>query len=356
MTERKFDHAKAEAFGNRMMDMLNMGSLALMTSIGHRTGLFDTMASLEPSTSQQIADAAGLNERYVREWLGSMFTGGFVEYDTDSKSYTFPAEHAALLTRGAAPDNIAAFTQYVPLLGSVEDGIVDAFKNGGGVPYSSFPRFQEVMAEDSGQTVVPALLSHILPLADGLVARLEAGIDVLDVGCGAGRALNIMAAEFPNSRFTGSDISEQGLALGRSEAAHRGLNNLKFEVGDATDLGYSEEFDLVTTFDAVHDQAAPDRVLASIAKALRSDGLYLMQDIKASSEVQNNVDHPAGPFLYAISVMHCMTVSLAVGGKGLGTMWGRELALEMLTDAGFGNVEVKQLDHDFQNEYFLSMK
>ena len=356
MTEQKFDDAKAEAFGDRMMDMLNLGSLALMTSIGHRTALFDTMAGLQPSTSQQIADAASLDERYVREWLGAMLTGGFVDYDLSNGTFSLPAEHAALLTRAASPDNLAAFAQYVPLLGSVEDGIVDAFKNGGGVPYSGFPRFQEVMAEDSGQTVVPALLSDILPLADGLVERLKMGIDVLDVGCGAGRALNIMANEFPNSRFTGSDISEEGLELGRSEAAKRGLSNLKFEVGDATDLGYDREFDLITTFDAVHDQAAPDKVLASIGNSLRDDGLYLMQDIKASSEVQNNVDHPAGPFLYTISTMHCMTVSLAVGGKGLGTMWGRELALEMLGDAGFTNVEVKQLEHDFQNEYFLSGK
>ncbi|MDA1280699.1 MAG: methyltransferase domain-containing protein, partial [Chloroflexi bacterium] len=147
-----------------------------------------------------------------------------------------------------------------------------------------------------------------------------------------------------------------GPGIGRSEAADRGLTNLKFEVGDAADLGYDREFDLITTFDAVHDQAAPDKVLTSIARALRSDGLYLMQDIKASSEVQNNVDHPAGPFLYAISVMHCMTVSLAVGGMGLGTMWGREMALKMLAEAGFRDVEVKQLDHDFQNEYFLSTK
>lgn len=207
MTEQKFDDAKAEAFGDRLMDMLNLGSLALMTSIGHRIGLFDAMADLDSSTSQQIAVASGLNERYVREWLGAMLAGGFVEYDVPNQAYSLPAEHAVLLTRDAAPDNIAAFAQYIPLLGSVEDGVVDAFKNGGGVPYSGFPRFQEVMAEGSGQTVVPVLLSHILPLADGLVARLEAGIDVLDVGCGAGRALNIMAAEFPNSRFIGSDIS-----------------------------------------------------------------------------------------------------------------------------------------------------
>lgn len=135
MSDKKFDDAKAEAFGDRMMDILNMGSLALMTSVGHRTGLFDAMSGLEASTSQQISDAAGLSERYVREWLGAMLTGGFVEYDASSKSYSLPAEHAALLTRDAAPDNIAAFAQYIPLLGGVEDGIVDAFKNGGGVPY-----------------------------------------------------------------------------------------------------------------------------------------------------------------------------------------------------------------------------
>jgi ubiquinone/menaquinone biosynthesis C-methylase UbiE len=356
MSEPKFDDAKAEAFGDRLMDMLNLGSLALMTSIGHRTGLFDAMSNLAPSTSRQISDSSDLNERYVREWLGAMLTGGFVEYDAGTKTYSLPAEHATSLTRNAAPENMAAFAQYIPLLGGVEDGIVDAFRNGGGVPYSGFPRFQEVMAEDSGQTVVPALLTDILPLSDGLVERLESGIDVLDVGCGAGRALNIMAAEYPNSRFTGSDISEEGLGVGRTAASKNGLTNLKFEVGDATDLGYSDEFDFITTFDAVHDQAAPGKVLASIEKALRSDGLYLMQDIKASSEVQNNVEHPAGPFLYTISTMHCMTVSLAVGGAGLGTMWGRELALDMLSSAGFSNTEVKQLEHDFQNEYFLSTK
>ncbi len=356
MTGQKFDEKRAEAFGDRLLDMLNMGSLALMTSIGHRTGLFDTMAGLKPSTSQQIADTASLNERYVREWLGAMLTGGFVEYDPATKTYVLPAEHAAFLTRGPASDNMASFAQYVPLLGTVEDRIVECFRNGGGVPYSGFPRFQEVMAEDSGQTVVRALVEDILPLADGLIERLETGIDVIDVGCGAGRALNVMAARFPNSRFTGSDISEDGLEMGRAEAAERGLTNLKFEVRDATDLGYDSTFDLITTFDAIHDQAAPDSVLSSIGRALRSDGLYLMQDIKASSEVQNNVDHPAGPFLYTISTMHCMTVSLAVGGAGLGTMWGRELALKMLAEAGFPNVEVKQLDHDFQNEYFLATK
>jgi hypothetical protein len=189
MTTTTIDQAKVDHFTSRMMEVLNHGALALMTSVGHRTGLFDTMAVLPPATSAQIAEAAGLNERYVREWLGAMVVGAIVEYDPAGNTYCLPPEHAAALTRNAAPNNIAAFTQYIPLLGSVEDGIVRAFRNGGGVPYADFGRFHEVMAEDSGQSVLPALFDHILPLAPGLIDRLEQGIEVLDVGCGRGKAL-----------------------------------------------------------------------------------------------------------------------------------------------------------------------
>ncbi len=137
-------------------------------------------------------------------------------------------------------------------------------------------------------------------------------------------------------------------------AAAAGLQNAAFEIRDATDRGYSSEFDLVTTFDAAHDQITPASVLAGNAQALRPNGVYLMQDIAASSELQNNLDHPIGPFLYAISCMHCMTVSLASGGEDLGTMWGKEKALEMLAEAGFGNVSVTQFEHDIQNSYYVA--
>ena len=197
MTTPDLDRAKAEEFAERMVGVLNEGAIALMTSIGHRAGLFDAMAGLPPSTSDQIADAAGLNERYVREWLGAMVVGKIIEHDPQEGTYQLPQEHAAFLTRAASPDNIAAFAQYIPLLGSVEDGIVESFKRGGGVPYSAFPRFHEVMAEDSGQTVLPALKDHILPLMGGLTERLEEGIDVLDVGCGSGKALTLLARKFP---------------------------------------------------------------------------------------------------------------------------------------------------------------
>ncbi len=241
-------------------------------------------------------------------------------------------------------------------MGSVEDGIVERFREGGGLPYSEYPRFHEVMAEDSGQGVVSALISAILPLAPGLLERLEAGIDVLDVGCGSGRALNLMARTYPNSRFTGYDFSEEAIGRGRAEAAGHGTSNIRFEVKDAASLDEKEAYDLITTFDAVHDQAHPATVLEGIADALRPDGVYLMQDIAGSSHLQNNMDHPLGPFIYTISTMHCMTVSLAQNGDGLGTMWGEEKAREMLGEAGFTDVEVRQLPHDIFNNYFISTR
>src|SRR5829696_6925068 len=182
MSITDLDQAKAEAFAERMVGVLNEGAIALMTSIGHRTGLFDVMAGLPPSTSEQIASATNLNERYVREWLAAMVVGKIVEHNPEDGTYYLPQEHGAFLTKAASPDNIAVTAQFIPLMGSVEDEIVESFKNGGGVPYSAFPHFHEVMAEDSGQTVVAALTDHILPLVPGLTERLVIGIDVLDVG------------------------------------------------------------------------------------------------------------------------------------------------------------------------------
>ncbi len=357
MTTQEIDQAKAEAFAEQLINDLNGGAMSLMMSIGHRTGLFDAMVELPPSTSEQIASAAGLNERYVREWLDAMVVGRIVEHDPRNATYHLPQEHSAFLTRAASPDNIAVTAQFVPLMGSVEDGIVESFKKGGGVSYSAFPRFHEVMAEDSGQTVVAALTDHILPLVPGLTERLEEGIDVLDVGCGSGRAMNLMARKFPNSSFTGYDFSEEGIARARAEAEEHGTKNVRFEVKDVAALDEEEaSYDLITTFDAVHDQARPAAVLKGIADALKNDGVYLMQDIAGSSHVHNNMDHPIGPFLYTISTMHCMTVSLAQGGEGLGTMWGEEKAKEMLEEAGFTKVEVEQLPHDFSNSYFVITK
>jgi len=355
MAVNVLERSAAEVFGERVVQIINDGALALMLSIGHRTGLFDRMAALPPASSEEIARSANLSERYVREWLGAMVTGGIVKYDGATRQYALPAEHAACLTRAASPTNMAVTAQWIPLLGSAEGAVVEAFAHGRGVPYSAYPRFHEVMAEESGQTVVAGLFEHILPLVSGLDRRLSAGMDVLDIACGSGRALVAMALRYPSSRFTGIDVSGEAIAAGRAEAARRGLANLRFEQGDVAELNGVGVYDLVTAFDAIHDQARPADVLAGIRRVLRPAGVLLMQDIAGHTHVADNRDHPLGPFLYTISCLHCMSVSLAAGGPGLGAMWGREQALEMLGAAGFENVTVDTLPHDPINNYYIAL-
>jgi SAM-dependent methyltransferase len=346
----------SDAFAEKLLSTLNQGALCLMVSVGHRTGLFDAMAELPPSTSEEIAVAAGMNERYVREWLGAMVTGEVVRIDPVSGKFELPSSHAACLTRKNPSDNMAVFAQYIPGLGYVEDEIVDCFQNGGGVSYDKFPRFHAVMEEDSGQSVVSSLSDHILPLDPTLTQKLSEGIQMLDLGCGRGRALHTLAETFPNSSFLGYDLSKDAIAYASSAAERSGLTNLSFEVRDLSDFHETADpdaFDLVTTFDAVHDQAYPLHLLKGIRRTLKSDGLYLMVDIHSSSDLAKNVDHPLGTLLYTVSCLHCMTVSLAQGGEGLGAMWGREKAEELLAAADFGSVEVHRLEHDVQNDYYL---
>jgi SAM-dependent methyltransferase len=328
-----------------------------MVSVGHRTGLFDALEDGAWVSSDALATRAGLDERYVREWLGAMVTSGIVECDGQTTTYRLPSEHGACLTRAATPNNLAMFAQYIAELGSVEGDIVHCFEHGGGVPYERFGRFHEIMAEDSGQSVLPALEEHILPLIPGIQEKLASGIRVLDLGCGRGRALMDMAARYPASRFTGFDLSAEALAWATAEAEERGLGNVRFEMRDLATFDADAEpaaFDFVTTFDAVHDQGSPRAMVRGIRRTLAEGGVYMAQDINGSSHVHENTDHPIGTLLYTISCMHCMTVSLAQkDGEGLGAMWGRQKAIEIFNEAGFGSVEVNELSHDVQNCYYV---
>jgi SAM-dependent methyltransferase len=356
MTTQALDPAKAEAFAGQMIGMLNGALTALMVSVGHRTGLFDKMATMPPSTSAQIAKATGLNERYVREWLGNMTTARVVEHDAEKGTYWLPGEHAASITRAAGPGNLATMAEFLSQMGMVEDGIVEAFQKGGGVPYSGFPKFQRQMAALSAQVFDVTLLDATLPLVSGLTDRLRAGIDVADVGCGQGHAINLMANAFPASRFVGYDFSTEAVEAGQGEARAMGLSNASFEQKDVSSLGSSARFDFITAFDSIHDQAHPRKVLKGIFDALKPGGAFLMVDIAADSTHAGNMDHPMAPAFYAISTFHCMTVSLALGGEGLGTMWGEGKARELLGEAGFKEVEVKRVEGDIMNAYYVCRK
>jgi 2-polyprenyl-3-methyl-5-hydroxy-6-metoxy-1,4-benzoquinol methylase len=356
LDKQDYDNYKAEEFASKMFQFLNSGMMSLMISIGYKTGLFDIIAQLKPSTSQEISNAAKLNERYIREWLGAMVTGNIIEYDPLTEKYFLPKEHSAFLTRKSGIDNLAVLTQYVSLMGNVEDKIVECFRNGGGLPYSEYPKFQQLQAEETARIFDSKLTNQILPLIPEINNRLNDGIRVLDIGCGRGRAVNLMGKAFPRSKFTGCDISHEGISSAKAEAKNMGLTNVQFEIKDALSVEELGKFDLITAFDTIHDQVQPTKVLKAINASLNNDGFFLMQDIAASSKVEKNIDSLLAPTLYTISTMHCMSVSLAFDGEGLGTMWGKELAVNKLTEAGFKDIKVKNVEGDIMNYYYVSRK
>lgn len=352
----QFDAAAAESFAGDMAGILNAGALAVMLSYGHQTSLFDRMADLPPSTTDAIAKAAGLAERYVREWLAAMVTGGIVRYEPKGALYHLPPEHAAALTRGAPMGNFACTAQLVSMIAASEERVLDCFQTGEGTKYEDYPCFHKVMAEDSGQTVVAQLFDVVVPLVPGLDGRLRDGIDVMDAGCGEGKALVALAGHYPQSRFVGYDLCADAIETANGLAQSKGLTNLRFEAKDLTGYDAKDAFDFVTSFDAVHDQKDPQALISSLYGCLRSGGAYLMQDIGGSAVLENNLDFAMAPFLYSVSLSHCMPVSLGQGGAGLGTMWGWETALEMLKVAGFSGPERHVLPLDPMNVWFVSQK
>lgn len=352
--EDTVDPARVEAFAGQILGAIADASTALTLSIGHRTGLFDTVAGLPPSTSDEIATAAELHERYVREWLAAMLVGGIVEHDPAAGTWSLPPEHAAVLTREAGKDNLAKLAQFIGLLADVEHQVVRCFREGGGVSYDAYAEFHALMAEDSKDVAEDLLVDEVVPLVDGLAERLTRGIRVADIGCGSGHHLNVLARAFPSSTFVGYDFSAEAIGEARAAASSRGLENVRFELRDVSNLSGTGPFDLVTAFDAIHDQAHPASVLRGVADQLAPDGVFLMVDIRASSHPHENVDLPTAPFLYAVSLLHCMTVSLAQDGTGLGAAWGRQTATRMLHEAGFATVDLHALEGDFINDYYVA--
>lgn len=347
---------EVEAFSSKIMDTLNNAFLSLSLSTGYRTGLFETMARLPAATSCEIADAAGLHERYVREWLGAMVTGGIVRYRAGDKKYHLPAEHAQVLTSAAGLNNMARFAQLIPQLGGVAPQIESSFREGGGVPYSAYPEFMQLWSEVNGERLDATLTQQVLPLMPDVVQALERGISVLDVGCGDGHVLRLMASAYPNSDFTGYDLVDESIQLAVDKAKAQGLGNICFKKCDILAINTRKKYDLVTAFDSVHDLAEPANVLNAINTILADQGTFLMVDLAASSNLEDNINHPLGSWLYTSSCMHCVTVSMQQGGEGLGAMWGEQKAMAMLADAGFNQVSVKKINDDPFNNYYIARR
>src|SRR5438093_4821333 len=268
--EPAFDKSRAKAFTQLVVRHFEGAAVTVMVEVGRRVGLFDAMARMGPATSAGIAAETGLHERYVREWLGAMVCGGVVEYDAAARAYRFPPEHAAALT-GASTKNLATVAEIFPLLSRVIPDVVEAFRTGRGVPYRAYqPDFTGLMDRRSRPRYDEHLFGTYLALPEGLIPRLETGIRVADVGCGTGYCVALMARRFPRSTFVGYDLSEDAIAAARQVTPP--LANASFAVQDIARLETPTPFDLVTAFDAIHDQADPAGVLRCIRAALAPGG------------------------------------------------------------------------------------
>jgi SAM-dependent methyltransferase len=345
----EFSSDRSGAFLQTLKNSFQGTMLVMMIDLGHRCELFSALSN-GPVTAEGLHDATGQSIRHLREWLGAMAVGGVVDYDETSKEFTLPPEHAMWLT-GAGYTNLAPTAGMLMGLPPRIDDVVEAFHNGGGVSYDRYrPHFTHAM-DALGRAKYNALLvKAYLPKAPGLRDALTEGITVADVGCGTGHCANILAQAFPRSTFSGFDIADDAIALANAEATALGLGNVSFNVADVLrDLPVDPPFDALFAFDAIHDQHDPSGVLSRMRASLRPGGTLFMVDIKASSELADNIGDPSMIVLYGTSVMHCMEVGLNNGGAGLGTVWGTQLATSMLHDAGFADVTIHDLPGDPTN-------
>ena len=357
---------KRETFAKKLTSVLNQGALNLALAIGYKTGLLDAMDNMDgPFTPERLAENAGLDPRYVAEWLGIMVCGGIVEPAEEGgevEQFVFPKEHGDLLARRAGSSNLGVYMQEIPLLTTCAmEPVLKGFYTGDGVSYDNYPRFQAFMGQLADAKHRQTLVDVFLPSVENgrMAEAMEKGIQVCDMGCAEGVALILMAEKWPASRFYGIDISREAIETARKNAHAKNLANIRFFCMDVTDstavkpmLG---KMDYVTAFDAIHDQSRPMEALEAVFHLLKPGGRFSMVDIAAESRMTENREHAMGPFLYTVSLMHCMPVGKVENGAGLGMMWGKQKAVEMLKAAGFEDIRVREIPNDsFNLHYFCS--
>lgn len=304
------------------------------------------------SPSAGLAERLGLDERYVREWLHGMHAAGYLTHEGATRTFALPDAHVPTLAAEGATTFFGGVHQ--ELLGAVQryDALAEAFRSGGGVPFDHLhPDVAAGTARFTAAWHEHLLVPQWLPLVPEIRALLERGCDAADVGCGAGRASIALAQHFPRSRFMGYDVSADAVAAARAEAERAGVSDrVGFEVLDASQ-GLPQMFDVITTFDVVHDAVAPRALLRAIRESLREGGRFLCLDINCSADPADNVG-PIATLLYGFSLLYCMTTSLAEGGEGLGTLGLPEPVLrDLAADAGFAAVRRVEIDNPFNSLY-----
>lgn len=346
------DQAKMGAFVGKAFSDASGSFATVLAAIGDRLGLFKDLAAHGPATSGELAARTGINERYAREWLSGLASAGYLEYDPTSHRFTLPPEHIPVLAQEGGPIFLGGAYQMTLGYLSVLDHVIAAFRAGGGVSQSTYGTEVWEGMERFGASMYDNLLVPVwIPAIPGLRDKLERGAQVADVGCGSGRALITLAQAFPNSHYVGYDSFETQVARATANAAAAGVaDRVRFEQRDVAQ-GLPEQYDVIATFDVVHDAVEPLRLLRAIRQGLKPDGVYLCLEFNCSDKLEENAG-PLGTIIYGISVMYCMTTSLAAGGEGLGTAGLPEAKLWTLShEAGFGSLRRVPIDNPMSALY-----
>lgn len=352
VTTEAIGQVTTEAFAGKALGDISSGMVTALAALGDRLGLFKALAASGPATSAALAARTSLNERYVREWLGGMAAAGYLAYDPTSGQFTLPPEHAPVLAEEGGPFFIGGpCALLLAEIGQI-GRITQAFRTGGGVPPAAYDEeLWDGQDRLSAGWVDHQLTQTWIPSLPSVEAILVRGGAVADIGCGRGRALIKLAQVYPNAHFVGYDIFAPAIAHATTRAQAAGVaDRVRFQQLDAG-LGLPATYDLVTTFDVVHDVADPPALLRAIREALAPDGRYICLEINCSDKLEDNAG-PLGALFHGISVFYCLPASLAVGGPGLGTLGLPERRLDSLCrDAGFRRVSRLPLDDPFHSLY-----
>jgi SAM-dependent methyltransferase len=346
------DATRQEEFVGKVVEQISGTMTTLLGAIGDRLGLFKDLAERGPATSAELASRTKMNERYMREWLGGMAAAGYLHFDVPTKRFSLPVEHASVLAHENGPFFVGGMYQMLPAFTNVFDGVLTAFRSGGGVSQSQYSEMMwDGLERFTSTWFENLLLQQWIPAMPDVKALLERGCDVADVGCGRGRGLIKLAQAFPRSRYTGYDNFGPTVARATANAREAGVSErVHFEERDVS-KGLPTQFDVITTFDVVHDAVDPLQLLQSIRKALRPGGIYVCVDINCSDKLEENAN-PLGAMFHGVSVFYCMTTSLANHGAGLGTLGFHEAKVrELCEKAGFSSVRRVPLENPFNNLY-----
>lgn len=348
----EIDEARLGAFMQRALGDAAGLMATVLAGLGDRLGLFKVLAESGPITSRELAQRAGVDERYAHEWLHGMHAAGYLTLDRSDRLFTLPPEHAQVLASEGGPFFLGGAYQLT--FGNLKplERLAEAFRAGGGVPQAAYPSDTwEGMGRFSRSSYDNLLVQRWVPAVTGLEQRLTSGLRWADVGCGSGLAAIRLAEAFSASTFVGYDSFESQIELARAAAAAAGVSDcVRFEVRDAA-AGLPARFDVVSAFDVVHDAVDPAGLVRAFRDALEPDGLCLLLEMNSADDPADNVG-PLATLLYGVSIVYCMTTSLAHGGAGLGTCGLPEARLrELCASGGFSEVERLPVDDPFNALY-----